>query len=925
MYSLKTRIMLLFSIVMIVFVASLTVVVQNYIINQTTNNQIAKTRQELNCAVDKIKESWLNSKSHYATLLTGRKKLLKNVTTLAFDIIEETRQDYLNGKITQEQAKKYALKQIKKLRFLNGTGYFWIQDCQKPIPYMLMHPVVPQLDGHLSNDKLCYEALNNGKNLNAEFVRICQEKKDAEAFVPYIWPKPTANGLSKSANKIAFVKIYKSWEWLIGTGLYIDDIENEFAKQIKKDRNRIFKELKKIRLAQNGYIFIFDKNSNFLLHPVYNKNIKKFTRDKQRIRNVQQQIINCAEKNKDGKVFYRWSRPNHPNEYNYEKVGFLSYFKPFGWYICTSVYKEDLQLPALSLRKKIFEMAGIFLFIGLIIAWMVANSIAKPISLIAKTSNQIVRDGISEINLKIKGPTEIEILAFNLKKMILSLDKPHQYIANILDSIGEGVLAVDTNGKIARMNPTAEKITKWDFKEAKGSSLTQVFSTRRKPKLSSKKIEENLINNENQRILIAKDGSECYISLSESEIKSSGDNISGRVIIFRDITNELKLTERLGHSQKLEAVGQLAGGIAHDFNNMLGGILGSAELLASKLPKEDAKQKYVSMIANSAGRASELASKLLSFSRKQAIVFSTLDISCVIEDLLDIIRNTADKRININTEIKAGNTWISGEYSELQNLFLNVLINATHAMPDGGNIDISIRNIDAKQQAGDSFHGELNSDIPYLEVKIRDNGCGMSKELMSRIFEPFFSTREKDKGTGLGLASAHGIVKQHKGIILVESKIGEGSCFTVLLPSLTKEKKLKDKPKPKSSRKKKTTGTILVIDDEEVMRLTIYETLKSTGYTVFLANNGEEGVAIYRDQADNIDLVLCDMVMPKMNGSDCFFTLKEINNQIKFIVISGYTDGKDVNKMKENGLLGFIKKPFSGKDIINAVSQAINS
>ena len=804
MKSLSVRIMVVFSFVIVVVVAIISLLVQHYVVQETTKTEINNARLQRDQAVKMIEIAWENHLYHRKTLLAERQNLLSDVTAIAFGVIKNAREKFTNHEITEDEAKKLAMDTIRNMRFSNGAGYFWIQDCQKPIPYMLMHPVVPTLDRKPCNAPVCYTALDDGSNLNAKFVEICEKSENKEAFLPYRWPKPTKDGLSKIQPKLSFVKIYPEWGWLIGTGLYIDDIERESNKNLGLVKEKIIKNLSSIRIAKSGYIFIFDDDLNFIAHPTL-----RGVNGENRLRpdtgtSVLKDLID-AYNGKNGELLkYMWEKPGGKEDEYYKKIGIVSYFEPLGWYICASVYEDELEAPAQQLMAKILWASVALLCVALFFAWWLSKSVSRPIVHLATTAKKIERGEIKTIEPQAGGLVEIESLATCLRDMLASLNKAN---------------------------------------------------------------------------------------------------------------------DRLRQTQKMEAIGQLAGGIAHDFNNMLSGIMGCAGLLENKLPEDSPHLKYISMINDSAARAAELAAQLLSFSRKQALLVSKTDVHSVILDSIAILENTIDKRITIHTELEARRFIVEGEYSQLQTIFINLGINASHAMPDGGDLSFYTKVIKVDHNWSGEDDSAFAPESDHIEISVVDTGCGMSPEILTHIFEPFFTTKRLGEGTGLGLASVYGIIQQHKGMITADSVVGEGSQFKILLPLADEADELHEPVEYDTSALTAGTGTILVVDDEKVLRFILERILVDCGYQVVLAENGREAIDIYKKQADSIDLVVCDMVMPEMDGYECFLKLKSMNPEIKFMIASGFTKDNSIDELKRKGLNGFIKKPFKATIISKMIAE----
>lgn len=367
-----------------------------------------------------------------------------------------------------------------------------------------------------------------------------------------------------------------------------------------------------------------------------------------------------------------------------------------------------------------------------------------------------------------------------------------------------------------------------------------------------------------------------------------------------------KLEEQLRHSQKMDAIGQLAGGIAHDFNNMLMGIMGAADLLKPHLNETPESLEYYTTINTSCQRASKLTRQLLTFARKQPVGTDKADLHQVIYNTVSLLSNTIDRRITMKTDLMAQSHTVIGDSAQLQNVLMNLCINAAQAMPNGGSIQITTRSLLPEQ---------------HIEIKISDEGCGIPDELLPKIYDPFFTTKPQGKGTGLGLSAVLGTVQQHSGTIDVESTTNKGTIFTIKLPTAPNEA-----PKKKTTENERSgAGRILLIEDEPAIRLITSKMLTRLGYEVIATENGDAGLKKFKEDDAQYDLVVLDMEMPEMNGHDCFFAMKKINPTLRAILTSGYSEGHNVEAMLENGLCGVVDKPFSPLELSNAVHNALRS
>ena len=376
--------------------------------------------------------------------------------------------------------------------------------------------------------------------------------------------------------------------------------------------------------------------------------------------------------------------------------------------------------------------------------------------------------------------------------------------------------------------------------------------------------------------------------------------------------------EQLLQSQKMEAVGQLAGGVAHDFNNVLGGIIGATELLQDTIPDTADVDNLCEIILESANKAGDLTARLLAFTRKQPSVSMVIDVHHAIGAALELLRNSVDRRIRFTTALDASSSNIVGDPSQLQNSIMNLAINSSHAMPDGGTISITSRTTELDDFDCKASLFDIKPGL-FIEIELRDTGAGIPPEDLPRIFDPFFTTKGQGKGTGLGLATVFGTVRQHGGAITAYSEIGRGTSMRIELP-LTEARV---HGHPPCSDPVHGSGTILLVDDEPVILSTTRGCLTRLGYSVQTAENGAIALELYRKTPETFDLVLLDMIMPVMSGKECFEELREIRPTVNVVLASGFTQEDDLDEMKQNGLRGFISKPYRRGELSRVIHHAM--
>ena len=403
---------------------------------------------------------------------------------------------------------------------------------------------------------------------------------------------------------------------------------------------------------------------------------------------------------------------------------------------------------------------------------------------------------------------------------------------------------------------------------------------------------------------IRKDGSTFRAEVSTSMVTFQDQTaIQG---VLRDITDQESLQEQIQKAERMQAIGTLAGGIAHDFNNLLMGIQGRTSLMLMDTHESHQNHEQLKGIEDYVRRAAHLTNQLLGFARGGKYQLVPVDLNELIKQNAGMFGRTK-KEISIHTKFQENIWTVEVDESQIDQVLLNLYVNAWQAMPGGGQIYIQTKNC----QLDDSFVRPffLNPGR-YVEISVRDTGVGMDPATRKRIFEPFFTTKEKESGTGLGLASAYGIIKNHDGIITVQSEQGQGSTFTIHLPA--SEKVVSD-VKILPQEQVPGEGTILLVDDEELILDVGKGILEKLGYHTLVANSGEEAIEIYRENQNRIALVILDLIMPKMNGRDTYERLKEINPQIKILLSSGYSLDGAARDMLKGSADGFIQKPFDVK------------
>ena len=405
-----------------------------------------------------------------------------------------------------------------------------------------------------------------------------------------------------------------------------------------------------------------------------------------------------------------------------------------------------------------------------------------------------------------------------------------------------------------------------------------------------------------------------------------------------DITELKEKDKQIQNIQKIEILGELAGGLAHDFNNVLGGIAGTLSIMKLKrqkdIPLEDEEiHRYIQTIENAIERASSIVQELLTLSQQKEPVKEKLDFSELLYNVVRIFENTLDKSITLKTDLYPGPVIIEGDKTQLEQVLLNLCINASHAMTlmrgkhetQGGILTLTSEPLHLSREEA-ARQGRMPGE-PMARVTVSDTGVGMDPETRARIFEPFFTTKQRYQGTGLGLAMADSIVKRHNGSLWVESEKGKGSCFTLYLPLLLDHPDVRTAHLSDDEESEKVAGHgegILLVDDETIIRETLKEIIEIHGFRVFTASDGEEAVRIYQKERARISLVIMDMLMPRLSGEEAFLKMKKMNPEVKVVLASGFKKDERISRTLEKGAVGFLQKPVDLKNLFSLIKENIS-
>ncbi len=518
---------------------------------------------------------------------------------------------------------------------------------------------------------------------------------------------------------------------------------------------------------------------------------------------------------------------------------------------------------------------------------------------------------------QIVGPTK--------KRKMLALT-PMTAADSIISTMRDMLFLVDRQGRILTANRAAYSILQYEENGLIGQSAHSLFTSEvawlHHVSTADDVTNQNITDTE--VLFLTADGRTIPASLSGTVIRDTNRNLRGFLLIGRDITArkkaEIEKTEleaKYQQAQKLESVGRLAGGVAHDINNILGAIIIATSVLKEEIDPDpnSVSSECIENVLNGCYRGRDLTQNLLGFARKQKNNKTNITLNEIITETTSILSRTIPKSIVIKNQLDPHLGIIEGDKSQIQNVVMNIVINAVDSITAAGELTIETGNIHLDQPAC----LELGNLIPgdYIKLRVIDNGSGMDSQIIANAFEPFFTTKAKGKGTGLGLSMAYGVITNHGGSITLDSKVGDGTVVTIYLPILdqkaqnTKFQTADEIETDRLARKHQSDrSAILLVDDEPLFQSSIRRLLKKMGYTVYVAENGNIAIELYKIYRNAISLVLLDLLMPVMDGAETFVKLKEIDPDVNILITSGFEKDENVEKLLTQGACGYLQKPF---------------
>ena len=760
------------------------------------------------------------------------------------------------------------------------------------------------------------------------------------------WFKRARNGepvsyeslISKTVNKSALaisMPIKNNRFQVVGVGMFSLNLDN-LAKQVRVTQ-----------VGKSGYAYVVDSNNRVIAHPD-----SSYVNGLKDLGNYPPVVA---------------LRKGHVGQFSFvdtEGRKWRSHVSQLenGWGIVVQQLEDELLSSQHLFQKVSFSVVFLAAIILFSTTWWAVRKALRPVELLTNAVAKIktgdlnhpdfdsIRQAARDINTHDEVGTlaesfnemsiHLEATLANLeqelseRKMIeASLRENEEKYRSLVDNVNIGVYrsSPDLTGNFIQANPAMLKMLGYDsIEEFLSITATDLYQDPQDRGAYVEEVRWKGFVKDRELNLKKKDGTAVACSITGAAQYDKDGSLKWVDGVIEDITDlkhaeaeRLTLEEQLRQSQKMETVGLLAGGIAHDFNNLLTPILGYSELLLTGFPKEDSRYRQLQSVFQAAGRARDLTQRLLAFSRKQVIELKTVDLGDIVRRFDNMLRSTIRENIAIEVRISPDTSLVRADAGQIEQVLINLSVNAQDAMPDGGKLTIETMDVDLDKSYTAS-HPEI---LPghYVMLAVTDTGSGMDSDMIQHIFEPFYTTKELGKGTGLGLSTVYGIVKQHGGSICVYSELSQGTVFKVFLPMASGVQVALHEHVLETRAHSRGEETILVVEDNEMVRMLTCDMLTNIGYHVLSAETPANALKLVEEYDGTIQMLLTDVVMPQMNGRVLFDRLSQMRNDLKVIFMSGYSS----NIITDQGVLrddvNFIQKPFSLHALSEKIRQVMDS
>lgn len=885
---------------------------------------------------------YLGSEDYREQALGSHQQRLKSIISLTEDFILSLYRVLEQQGSSEPEIWRIIFSELRNFRADDET-YIWIADYDFRL---LSHPA----EANFGRDAATIRD-SDGKLIVPSVVQLAIT--EGEGFYPYKWPRLDS---AQALDKYSYVRNFPEWGFVIGSGVYLDEIEREVSAKKLKALSELRQAFAEIRIANNGYLFVFDPQANMLIHPNPNIDGSNFAGLLNPVtgKPIVEDLISASGSGKE--AFYQWDTLDDPGNYHYDKLSLVRHIPGFDWYISSSVYVDDLQSSSELLSTRILLIAAITLVFGSLLAWGFATWFTAPIRRLSYTA-ALVSKGQLSAKSGIKRSDELGVLAESFDSMV---DQLSNNIKN-LDSI--------VNARTEQIETTnSELLVAVDELQTTRNAL-QVAETRQRLILDALPAQVAYINNRNEYVFVNQGyvemfgrdkasmvgrspaeilGSamyaeiEPYIALAlkgqqstfEHRLRRNGvelitrrtllplydneERVSGFLNLSIDITQQKQAEVHLAEANRMHAVGQMSGGLAHDFNNLLTIILGNLLELEHKTDAPELILRHLAPAVRATRRGADITRRLLAFSRRQPLTPSVVSCQQRISEFSLLLAPSLPDSICLQTRVASNTPEIFVDPGQLDDALVNLALNSRDAMPQGGRLTIQVEQI---QVSSACQYDEPVVWGEYVRFSIADDGQGFDTKTLLRAFEPFYTTKHTGSGSGLGLSMVYGFVKQSSGYIRILSQPGSGAEVQLLLPVATAAPAIDALPaaEPSPTLLWRAENTlVLLVEDNPDVRSVVRSQLVTLGFVVVEAGNGDEALALLASIADLAGVVTDVMLPGSANGVRIAEAAQTSHPDAFVVMMTGYSEA--VTRQEPHVTL--IQKPFDQPLLQHAIIQA---